>query len=258
MFRRKREREASSDISPILDSWEYDIRQEMMVRRIRGADGAMKIQMRLDLGLLQMNENGRPDGKKPHGKESLLSYFEEAVRRIKNKYGSDEKFKLDKDDCYALQQEGVQYYYRYLCFFQLGDYQKAERDTARNLRLFDFVKTYAAEEKYVEDFEQYRPYVMMMNTRAKVLGALKSRKVNQAVSEIHRGINQIERVYERAENSEIPRTEIAFLKNWAEEIVKRYTPTKRQRLEEELEKAVKNEEFERAAKIRDRLNRMKD
>ncbi len=258
MFRRKRNREASSDISPILESWEYDIRQEMMVRRIRGADGTMKIQMRLDLGLLQLNENGRPDGKKPHGRESLLSYFEEAARTMQNKFGSDEELGLDKDDCYALQQEGVQYYYRYLCFFQLGDYQKAERDTARNLRLFDFVKTHAAEEKYIEDFEQYRPYVMMMNTRARVLGALKSKKVNQAVSEIHRGINQIERVYERAENLELPRTEIAFLKNWADEIVKRYTPSKRRRLVEELEKAVMNEEFERAAKIRDRLNRMKE
>jgi excinuclease UvrABC nuclease subunit len=152
----------------------------------------------------------------------------------------------------------VQYYYRYLCFFQLGDYQKAERDTARNLRLFDFVKTYAGEEKYIEDFEQYRPYVMMMNTRAKVLGALKSKKVNQVVSEIHSGINQIERVYEHTQNSEIPKTEIAFLKNWADEIIKRYSSSKKQRLMEELEKAVINEEFERAAKIRDRLNRMKE
>jgi hypothetical protein len=257
MFRRKR-RSAANDITDILKSWEYDIRQEMMVRRVRGADGNMKIQMRLDLGLLQMEENGRPDGRRPHGKGSLLSYFESAAQKMKAKYGSDENLKLDKDDCYALQQEGIQYYYRYLCFFQLGDYKKAERDTARNLKLFDFVKTHAGDEKYIEDFEQYRPYVMMMNTRAKVLGALKSKKVTQAVNEINQGIHQIESVYDRAENLEVPRTEISFLKNWADEIVKRYTPNKRQRLVEELERAVKNEEFERAARIRDRLNKMKE
>ena len=55
-----------------------------------------------------------------------------------------------------------------------------------------------------------------------------------------------------------PKTEIAFLKNWAEEIVKRYTPSKKQRLVDELNEAVRNEEYERAAKLRDRLNRMED
>jgi hypothetical protein len=259
MFRRRKRGAAGNDISNIMRSWEYDIRQEMMVRKIRGVDNLVKIQMRLDLGLLQMDEEGRPDGKRPHGKESLLNYFEDVASKMRRKYGSTADFKLDKDDCYALQQEGIQYYYRYLCFFQLGDYKNAERDTARNLRLFDFVKTYAADEKYAEEFEQYRPYVLMMNTRAKVLGALKSKRVNQAVAEIHQGIHRIENVYEKSrEYNGQPKTEIAFLKNWAEEIVKRYTPSKKQRLVDELNEAVRNEEYERAAKLRDRLNRMKD
>jgi tetratricopeptide (TPR) repeat protein len=256
MFHKRRR---SDDITHILGSWEYDIRQEMMVRKIRGADSRMKIQMRLDLGLLQMEEEGRPDGKKPHGKESLLEYFESIVEKMKRKYGSTADFTLDKDDCYALHQEGIQYYYRYLCFFQLGDYVRAERDTARNLRLFDFVKHHAAEEKLTEEFEQYRPYVMMMNTRAKVLGALKTKNVNQAVDEINQGIDRLERAFDKnPEDGAPPRPEVAFLRNWADEIVKRHTPSKKQRLVEELRQAVEREEFEKAAKLRDRLNRMKD
>jgi len=258
MFWKRKKRMMRKDITEILRSWEYDIREEMMVRRIRGMDDNMKIQMRLDLGILQMEEQGRPDGKRPHGKESLLNYFEGIVHKMRKKYGTAAEFKLDKDDCYALQQEGIQYYYRYLCFFQIGDYKAAERDTARNLRMFDFVKRYAAEEKYFEEFEQYRPYVMMMNTRAKVLGALKSKKVHQAVNEINQGINKIENVYERSEDfNSLPKSEVTLLKNWAEEIVKRHTPSKKQRLVEELKEAIRNEEFERAAKIRDRLNKMK-
>jgi hypothetical protein len=247
------------DISGVLYAWEYDLRQEMMVRRIRGNDRKMKIQMRLDLGILQMEEEGRPDGKRPHGKVSLLDYFEAVVERMKKKYGTSADFTLDKDDLYALQQEGIQYYYRYLCFFQLGDYIRAERDTARNLKLFDFVKRFATDRQYVEEFEQYRPYVLMMNTRAKVLNALKSKDSVKAVNEINQGIFRIETVYEKGgQATGYSRTEINFLKNWAEEIVKRYTPSKKQRLEEELKVAIANEEFEKAAKIRDKLNRLKD
>jgi len=258
-WRRKKINSDKDDIAPILHSWEYDLQQEMMVRRIKGLDGRMKIQMRLDLGILQMEQEGRPDGKRPHGKNSLLEYFEEIVRDLKHKYGTAADFTLDKDDCYALQQEGIQYYYRYLCFFQLGDYKRAERDTARNLRLFDFVKKYASDRQYIEEFEQYRPYVMMMNTRARVLSALKSKDAPKAVNEIRRGIDKIEDVYRKGgEAHDRQKTEVVFLKNWADEIIKRYTPTKRQRLVEELRIAVENEEYEKAAKIRDKLNKLRE
>jgi hypothetical protein len=256
MFRRRKK---GDDISPVLRSWDYDIRQEMMVRKIKGADTRMKIQMRLDLGLLQMEMQGRPDGKKPHGKESLLDYFEYIVEKMHGKYGSTVDFTLDKDDCYALQQEGIQYYYRYLCFFQLGDYRNAERDTARNLRLFDFVRDYASEDKLIQEFEQYRPYVMMMNTRAKVLGALKSKNISRAVDEINEGINKLEHVYDKEKNDGLSsKAEVALLKNWADEIVKRHTPSRKQRLVDELREAVEREEFEKAAKLRDKINRMRD
>jgi len=255
----KKKRGDGCDISNILKSWDYDQRQEMMVRRIRGRDNKYKIQMRLDLGILQMNEDGRPDGQRPHEKESLLEYFEGIVEGIKKRYKNADEFVLDKDDCYALQQEGIQYYYRYLCFFQISDYKRAERDTARNLRMFDFIKHYAASKKYLEDFEQYRPYVMMMNTRAKVLNALKTKDTPKAVNEINKGINKIENVYKK-ENflKNGSGNEIKYLKNWADEIIKKYTPTKKQRLKEELKNAVENEEYEKAAVIRDRLNKIKE
>jgi excinuclease UvrABC helicase subunit UvrB len=121
------------------------------------------------------------------------------------------------------------------------------------------VKKYAVEEKLSQEFEQYRPYVMMMNTRAKVLGALKVKNVTRAVDEINQGIDRLERAYDKDHfPGDSPRAEVAFLKNWADELVKRYTPSKKQRLVEELRQAVEREEFERAAKLRDRLNRMKE
>ena len=61
------------DISRVLREWTFDA-TKVNVRRILGEDGKEKIQLRLDLGVLQMEVDGRPDGKRPFGQESLLDY----------------------------------------------------------------------------------------------------------------------------------------------------------------------------------------
>ena len=66
----------SFDITDILRDCPYEPGQ-MSARRITGRDGFDKIQMRLDLGLLQMEVTGSPDGIRPHGCESLLEYHYE-------------------------------------------------------------------------------------------------------------------------------------------------------------------------------------
>ena len=45
---------------------------------------------------------------------------------------------LSADEVGELQQEGIQYYHRYISFFQLSDYQGVIRDTQRNLDMFNF------------------------------------------------------------------------------------------------------------------------
>ncbi|HVR35326.1 MAG TPA: hypothetical protein VMS21_05690, partial [Methylomirabilota bacterium] len=61
----------SFDITHILEAWTYQAGQ-VIVRKFRGRDGGEKIQLRVDLGVLQMNAEGRPDGKKPFGHPTLL------------------------------------------------------------------------------------------------------------------------------------------------------------------------------------------
>src|SRR6185503_5801203 len=65
----------SKDITPMLRGWDYEP-GTINVRKVSGLDGHPKLQMRLDLGLLQMEMTGRPDGTRPHGCESLLEYYE--------------------------------------------------------------------------------------------------------------------------------------------------------------------------------------
>src|SRR5438132_8266711 len=83
----------SKDILPLLKGWDYEA-GTINVRKINGMDGRPKLQMRLDLGLLQMEMNGRPDGRRPHGCESLLEYFEEQLKDHYDRNGTELGFHL--------------------------------------------------------------------------------------------------------------------------------------------------------------------
>ncbi len=69
------------DLQELLDEWPYEP-GKINVRLIRGSDGESLIQVRLDLGFLQMRSEGRPDGATPHGFGSLLEYQEARLDQI--------------------------------------------------------------------------------------------------------------------------------------------------------------------------------
>ena len=129
------DRRLSQDIQRLLDDWEFEPDQ-LQVRVIISDDGKEKIQMRIDLGMVQMEISGRPDGKRPQGHESLLEFYE---ARAKHATDTGTPFSLSSDDCAQLMREGLQYYHRYLSAFHLERYDLVARDTERNLRLFSFV-----------------------------------------------------------------------------------------------------------------------
>src|SRR5581483_1829979 len=135
------------DISHILEQWDYQPGQ-VVVRKFTGKDGVAKIQLRVDLGLLQMNAEGRPDGKRPLGYPTLYDYFQTRLyKHVSANEGSDAGFRLKAEDCAKLQLEVLQYHHRYICLLQLEDYAGVVRDTERNLAVFDFVQKHAESEE---------------------------------------------------------------------------------------------------------------
>src|ERR1700712_4965594 len=124
----------SKDISAVLKGWDYEA-GTINVRKVAGNDGQAKLQMRLDLGLLQMELTGRPDGRKPHGHESLLEYYEAKLGDHRERNGNDLGFQLSSEACQALREEAVMFYHRYLSLFVLEDFAGVVRDTGRNLRV---------------------------------------------------------------------------------------------------------------------------
>ncbi len=243
------------DISRVLRDWQFDT-SKVNVRRILGEDGKEKIQLRLDLGILQMEVSGRPDGKKPFGKESLLTYYL-SILNNRQKHGYNVKeFKLSREDCANLQQEAIQYYHRYLSLFHLGDFEGVARDTNRNLKVLDLMKEYAEYPHDRHSFEQFRPYVIMMRTRAEASIHLKKKNYGHAIEIIQDSINELEQVIidndlePGLENS----SELAFLRRWLNEIkdLKPMDPVSK--LKRELDTAIKVENYELAAKLRDKIS----
>ena len=249
----------NEDLKPLLQDWPYDA-GEIKVRKITGVDGKEKIQMRIDLGVLQMETRGRPDGQRPFGYESYYDYQLARLEQHTQDHGISEGFALSFEECSQLRQESLQYYYRYLSFFYLADYAGVYRDTERNLQLFDFVHTYAAEEEDRYLLEQYRPYVVMMNTRAKAYQRLNEQHAEEAVDIIIEGINRIKTFFENIGQSRLAEecNEMSLLRQMAEEILRTVPRDPVRDLREEMNAAVAREDYERAAALRDEIRSMEE
>lgn len=245
----------SKDIAPVLKGWDYES-DGLQVRIVAGEDGREKLQMRVDLGLIQMEITGRPDGATPDGYESALD-AQEAAERDAAKAGDD--FSLDARACQTLMREGVQYYHRYLAAFHLQRYDLVARDTERNLRLFAFVVRHAARQRDKAQFDQYRPYVTMMRCRALGQQALARKDYDAALALIDEGIEgvrQFLRDYDQSDN-EAECMELGFLLRWRREVEGERPVGPVERLEQQLALAVSLEDYEEAARLRDQLQRLK-
>ena len=241
----------SLDLNTLLKDWDHES-GAIKVRKILGLDGREKIQLRIDLGLLQMEMTGRPDGQRPHSCESLLQYHQ---RRAARAEARGDTYELSSDQCGELQQEGIQYYHRYLSLFQINDFPAVIRDTQRNLDLFEFVSTHTERDELVWSFQQFRPYVLMMNTRAKASILLADGKFAQAMSEIERGRDLILEFFQQSNFPEMAQksSEIAFLEEWLEEVRSKRPLSKLEVMQREMEIAIASELYERAAELRDKI-----
>lgn len=250
---------ASKDLRLITDDWEYEPGQ-INVRKIRGADNRIKIQMRVDLGVLQMEVDGRPDGRRPHQQESLLEYHSGRIEAHRRRNGSEQGYVLTPEECREVREEAFQYYQRYLANFVLEDFEAVVRDTKRNLDVLDLCVKYAEEDDDRYSLEQYRPYVLMMHYRSKALGGKKKRLYRQAMAHVECGLRILRSYFVEVGQPRAYKAsdEVKVLKALRRDL-RRYLPVdpvaKARKL---LDRAVAEERYEDAAKLRDQLDALID
>ncbi len=242
------------DLRTILDGWDFEP-GKISVRKIIGREGREKIQTRIDLGVLQLECAGRPDGQRPRGCESLLAYYEQRLREHVAQYGDDADFVLGPEDCRDLRQEAYLYYQRYLSLFVLEEFDGVERDTARNLRLIEFCERYAASESDRRSVQRQKAYVMMMHTRGRAYAALQRSDTQTALAIVEAGMAAIAALDE-ASSGAGHASELNTLAALRDEVLLLMPLDAPARLQAELDLAVECEDYESAARIRDRMAQM--
>jgi len=267
------------DISKLLLEFPYDP-EKLNVRLITSDDGEQRIQVRLDLGILQMHCEGRPDGQRPHGFDSLLEYYEDKLDQSQETQGKDRRpageeetseretgiegdattetpgrFSLTPDDCEALRAEAVMYYHRYMALLALEDYEGVIRDTTRNLRVLDLCAQHAQTEQDREALEQFRPYIMMMRARAMASQAIKDNEPKAALHAIDEGLEALRRHFaESGEPDSFEQSgEVQMLKGMRDSLVPKLPVSLKTELRGRLARAIEQENYELAAILRDEL-----
>ena len=236
------------DLTEFLRSWKFD--GQNTVRMLSTVDGREIMQVRLPLGVEQIELEGRPDGIRPDGFESMLDVCR---NRLNQALADGEIFEISRDEFALLQSEGMLYYQRYLVLFQLGEYGRTCRDTDHNLALCDLVEEYYSEDDKV-NLLQYRPYILRVNAVAGAMldlnegNGASARKRLEKTAEIVKNMSGVASPIFEFEKMRA----IQHLNAILDQIQER-SLSKHDLLERELYDAVEREEYERAARIRDQL-----
>jgi hypothetical protein len=239
------------NIDRLLRDWPYDP-QGISVRLKQGDDNRQVLQMRLDLGLLQLEVIGRPDGTRPEGHDTYFQYLQ------KKAADEGETFEMSEDECEEADREFVQYYHRRVCWLALREFENAVADADHTLALMDFCREHSPDDQWTLSHEQYRPFVLFHRTQAAALASLAENGAEVAVEKLNQGLEQIRKVFADYEaEEEYDEDELVTRLVELRESLRQHFGVG-QTLQEQLEEAVASEKYELAAEIRDQMAKRTD
>jgi hypothetical protein len=259
----KDNQEIAMDLAIVLRDWPYDEHENANnIRKIVGLDGAQKLQIRVRNGVIQWEINGRPDGQRPYGFDSVLEYclhlsssFDEF-----DTPGDEDGFCLEGQLLRELNAELKDYGRRRQALMLVSDYGRALSDALHTERILDVIRDHARPPA-VKKAEQRRPLVVGARTRAEALKAIRDDELRRALGVLTAGIQEIEVLFEQRGAPEAlcrcrPRRILVDLRRSLRE--RYHIPlTDRellQTLRSEQKVAVEQEDFEMAASLRDKIN----
>ena len=176
-------------LDEILDSLSFDVTHPIKVLKLAEGKEVVVVQSNA-FTISRIYTSGRPDGKRPHGRESYYEYFCEQLEDYKQQHGSDEGFGLTPEDWRVLFRESYDRYTRYLLFAGIKRWADVKRDTDTNLATTNMAKKFAPSEIAWESY-QYKGYMLMMNSMANAELCLMEDDHQGALDQVNLGIQRI-------------------------------------------------------------------
>jgi len=237
------------DIDKVLQNWPFE-EHCLRLRVVEAADGRDVIQIRVELGVLQLETVGRPDGVRPNGFSSYLDYLYDL------ELGTKKPFQLSEEQCLETDREFLLYHYRRMCWDSLEHSDDALEDLNHVLSLLEFVQARVQESPWIESHRQQCLEAVYRRVRSVVRNALRAGRTDRAVEELNEGIDRLKTL--RVPLSDEQTGESRHILLYAEKLLHL-----RQKLEEhasapldleaQLAEAVRGERYELAAQLRDRI-----
>jgi hypothetical protein len=196
--------------------------------------------MRIEMGLLQLEVQGRPDGDRPGGFATYYEFLQHEVAKREDSIMTEEQ-------CAEADREFVQFYHRRICWLALREFEKAVIDADHTLSLMDFCRDHSPDEAWTMTHEQYRPFVMFHRTQAATLQALEKEDAEAAIEAVNAGLEQLQQLVEDYDENEL----VARLIELRESVREKFAVGRT--LQEQLGDAIAAEQYELAARLRDQL-----
>jgi hypothetical protein len=236
------------DIDFLLRNWPYEP-GEVNARLIKASDGREVLQLRIEMGVLQLEVTHRPDGQRPGGAETYFDF----LLGLAIHEGDD--LELTEEQCNEVDREFIQYYHRRICWLALREFRRAVRDADHTLALMDFVKDCSPSEDWTMSHEQYRPFILFHRTQAAALATLEDATPEAAIEEINRGLGRMREFFDEYASDEVFEDDDMVMRlNELKESLREHYHVGRT-LNERLADAIAAEQYELAARLRDEISR---
>ena len=244
------------DLDELTADWECPP-GELRARVVVGRNGDELIQLRVDLGVIQMAFAGRPDSQRHHGLPSALEYVEHEMRVGGNGLGPQ--------DWQELQREMFQTNYRRLAFSALAEDALRVNDSASTRRYIggalSDIEVCLAQLQLLADqgSEQSVPASLrptLLFDRARLLSQLRvvEGHFEDAIEQAEAGAAGLVELLSELGCGDDPWEDdsgVRYLRDLGRQLRQEYGVT--QTLRERLEEALEKEDFETAAELRDAM-----
>jgi len=229
----------TDDLSSLLSHWAYQP-DDFTARVVEGSDGRPLLQIRVELGILQLEMTGRPDGQRPGGFETMLKAVQDAPLTAKT--------------AKSLRDEIIQFEYRAQSLLFLGEYSQAAHDADHMLHAARFLQQHAADSLDRDAILAPLLRSIAIRARAAAEAAMAGSRTDLAKLALDGGLSDLQAQLTDEQFAQC--NEVHLLSSMKDLLTPRLPASQRVELKDRIRDAITAENYELAAILRDELRLM--